>query len=77
MLDERIHGILRRHNDVVAGGAGGEFRQHFLVVAVIVLHQLAFAEFLETQDRAFRDVVIPVVKMQRVFGSSALAAEKY
>ena len=64
--DQRLDRVAGRHEDVVAGGPGGELRQQFLVVGVVVLHEPAVAIRLEALDGFFGDVVVPVVQVQFV-----------
>ena len=64
--DQRLDRVAGRHEHVVAGGAGGELGEQFLVVRVVVLHQPAFARRLEALDRLLGDVVVPVVQVELV-----------
>ena len=66
--NQRLHGVGRRHEDVVALGAGGELGQKLLVVRVVRLHDLALALLLEALDRFRRDVVVPVVEVELIRG---------
>ncbi len=62
LFDQCIQCIAGRHDDVVTFGAGGQFGQHFFVVAIISLHHLAFAKGLETLHGFRRNVIVPVIQ---------------
>ena len=75
-LDQRLDGVRRRHQHVVALGAGGELGEQLLVVRIVGLHDFALAEILEALDRLRRDVVVPVVQMQLVLGGAGRPSER-
>ena len=71
-----LHGVRRRHQNIVTLRAGGELRQQLFIVGVIRLHDLTLALRLEALDRLRCDVVIPVVEVKLVGGERRATGQR-